>query len=77
MATSNFEAAPRHVLVHEGGFVDHPKDPGGETNYGVTKRTARAHDHIWTINIERFADIKNYHKKKLISSTRSKKLVVN
>ena len=26
------------LLKHEGGFVDHPKDPGGVTNLGVTKR---------------------------------------
>ena len=27
------------LLEHEGGYVNHPKDPGGETNLGVTKRT--------------------------------------
>ena len=26
------------ILHHEGGYVDHPEDPGGETNLGVTKR---------------------------------------
>ena len=25
------------LLHHEGGFVNHPKDPGGMTNLGVTK----------------------------------------
>lgn len=30
------------VLVHEGGFSDHPKDPGGATNLGVTLRTWQA-----------------------------------
>lgn len=35
----NFEQSLALVLKHEGGWVDHPKDPGGETNMGVTKRT--------------------------------------
>nr|VFJ43024.1 MAG: Predicted Peptidoglycan domain-containing protein [Candidatus Kentron sp. DK] len=35
----NFEDALGHVLVHEGGYVDHPKDPGGATNRGVTLAT--------------------------------------
>ena len=26
------------VLEHEGGYVNDPKDPGGETKYGVSKR---------------------------------------
>lgn len=34
----NFDACLKKVLAHEGGFVNHPKDPGGMTNLGVTKR---------------------------------------
>lgn len=26
------------ILLHEGGYVNHPADPGGETNYGICKR---------------------------------------
>lgn len=26
------------VLTHEGGYVNHPDDPGGETKYGISKR---------------------------------------
>lgn len=27
------------VLTHEGGYVNNPKDPGGETNWGIAKRS--------------------------------------
>ena len=27
------------VLHHEGGYVNDPDDPGGETNFGVAKRS--------------------------------------
>ena len=27
------------LLVHEGGYVNHPQDPGGTTNLGVTQKT--------------------------------------
>ena len=33
-----FDDIIKVVLKHEGGYVNHPKDPGGETNLGVTKR---------------------------------------
>lgn len=32
-------AAVKHVLKMEGGYVNHPNDPGGETNYGISKRS--------------------------------------
>ena len=35
---NNFEESLAHVLKHEGGYVDHPKDPGGATNLGCTKK---------------------------------------
>lgn len=30
------------LIGHEGGYVNDLQDPGGETNWGVTKRTAQA-----------------------------------
>lgn len=35
----NFEQCLALVLKHEGGWVNDPVDPGGETNMGVTKQT--------------------------------------
>ena len=34
----NYDHCLGLILHHEGGYVNHPKDPGGETNKGVTKR---------------------------------------
>lgn len=36
-----FEQALRHVLAHEGGWSDHPRDPGGATMQGITLATYR------------------------------------
>ena len=33
----NFEQSLKMLLHHEGGYVNHPEDPGGETNLGVTR----------------------------------------
>lgn len=38
MASKNYDKCLETILHHEGGYVNHPKDPGGETNLGVTKR---------------------------------------
>ena len=35
---TNYQKCLETILHHEGGYVNHPKDPGGETNWGVTKR---------------------------------------
>lgn len=35
---SVFEIALARTLEHEGGYVDDPADPGGETNFGISKR---------------------------------------
>ncbi len=37
----NAERAIREGLKHEGGFVNHPEDPGGATNKGITLTTFR------------------------------------
>lgn len=35
----NFLACLKEVLRHEGGYVNHPQDAGGATNFGVTQAT--------------------------------------
>lgn len=37
-----FAAAVKNVLDTEGGFVDHPNDPGGATNRGISLRFLKA-----------------------------------
>jgi lysozyme family protein len=39
MVAKNLSFALGEILKHEGGYVDHPRDPGGATNMGVTRRT--------------------------------------
>lgn len=34
-----FDAYFPELMKHEGGYVDHPRDPGGATKYGITLKT--------------------------------------
>lgn len=43
MVASSFDAALARVLVHEGGYSDHPADPGGPTMQGVIQRVYDAY----------------------------------
>jgi lysozyme family protein len=36
MAISTYDESLRRLLVHEGGYSNHPSDPGGPTNFGIT-----------------------------------------
>ena len=36
MAISTYDESLRRLLAHEGGYTNHPSDPGGPTNYGIT-----------------------------------------
>lgn len=35
---ADFNLAVQKTLVHEGGYVDNPNDPGGATNHGITQK---------------------------------------
>jgi len=43
MTQRNYRACLDHVLKWEGGYVDHPRDPGGATNHGITRATLAQH----------------------------------
>lgn len=53
--SDKFNRAVELLLKHEGGYVNHPNDPGGETNFGISKRT---YPHL---------DIKNLTKEQAIA----------
>ena len=36
MAATTYDEALRRLLLHEGGYCNHPQDPGGPTNFGIT-----------------------------------------
>lgn len=69
MARTRFEICVDEVLHFEGGYVDHPGDPGGATNMGITRKTLarwRAVSPWWALpksavkHLERVEAIKIY-----------------
>jgi len=46
LPSASFKAATAFTLSKkiEGGYVNHPNDPGGETNFGITRMTYPAED---------------------------------
>ena len=65
----NFEEIIEKVLEHEGGYVNDPKDLGGETKYGITKRFYPDVD-IKNLTIEQAKEIykKDYWDKNRVES---------
>lgn len=47
------------ILSHEGGYVNHPNDPGGETKWGIAKRS---HPNVDIRNLTRDGAIEIYRK---------------
>ena len=56
---SDFDKCLAIVLKFEGGYVDHPSDPGGETKYGISKRSYPNED-IKNLTVQRAGEI--YHR---------------
>lgn len=55
----NFDDAFDRLIGHEGGYVNDPRDPGGETKFGISKRS---YPHVDIANLT-VQDAKNiYHR---------------
>lgn len=48
----NFDKAFEQLIGNEGGYVNDPRDPGGETKYGISKRSYPGED-IASLTLER------------------------
>lgn len=59
LTSPHFAAALAFVLEHEGGYVNHPADPGGETNLGISRRAYPDED-IAAMTRERAGEL--YHR---------------
>lgn len=68
MTASNREVAISKTLSYEGGYTNHPSDPGGPTNWGITIKDARLY---WAPNATA-ADIKAMPKSVAIDIYRQK-----
>jgi lysozyme family protein len=65
---STFDAYMPELLRHEGGYVDHPRDPGGATNMGVTIGTLAE----WRGKPVTRADVRNLSRKEAAAIYRKK-----
>lgn len=70
----NFDQAFTQLLGHEGGFVDHPDDPGGATRWGVTERVARANGYTGSMRDFPEAAAKHIYRKSYWDAVRADEL---
>ena len=56
---SNFDDFIGRVLTHEGGYVLDPRDPGGETRWGISKRS---YPHVDIKNLSRESAVGIYRR---------------
>lgn len=63
MVDENFNKAFEELIGLEGGYVNDPSDSGGETNWGVTKNTARRAGYKGDMRDMTLIDAKNIYLK--------------
>lgn len=52
----DFDVAFERLIGHEGGYVNNPSDPGGETKFGISRR-AYPSEMIRTLTLERAKEL--------------------
>lgn len=62
MSADRFEVCLGEILAHEGGYVDHPRDPGGATNLGITRATLAAWRKVKLAEVSKF-DVRKLSRK--------------
>jgi lysozyme family protein len=77
---NNFENCLKHLLVHEGGWSDHPSDPGGATMKGVTLQVFREfkrNPHLSKEDLRNISDedLASLYKKRYWDAVRADELV--
>ncbi|AUT33925.1 glycoside hydrolase family 108 protein [Acinetobacter baumannii] len=58
-----FDEVFERTIGHEGGYVNNPKDPGGETNWGITIKTARENGYIGSMRYMKRDQAKEIYRK--------------
>ncbi|WP_407478394.1 glycoside hydrolase family 108 protein [Acinetobacter baumannii] len=58
-----FDEVFERTIGHEGGYVNNPKDPGGETNWGITIKTARENGYIGAMRYMKRDQAKEIYRK--------------
>jgi lysozyme family protein len=65
-----FDEAFESLLRHEGGFSDHPADPGGATRFGVTQAVARSEGYRGDMREYPLSDAKRVYRKRYWTALR-------
>lgn len=75
----NYPACLAFTLQFEGGYVNHPRDPGGETNRGITKRVydayrARKGRGVQSVKLISEAEVQEIYKRQYWDAVRGDEL---